>query len=162
MMFDTDSINLNYREDGKVFLSWQAVQGLCNRVGKEIEDLAEEGIRSKPKWVLALGRGAMCMAAMLAPEGTPVFYTGVRSYAGKEKGELDFYQPTMPHLDELFNQPSTLIVDDLWDSGQTFSYAQRRWPEAKTAALLSKKKEHSLDYVGLVLPTDAWIVFPWE
>lgn len=156
-------VNLTYHDKGRTIrFDWQGVKTLAANVVEEIMDKSERSICSPPERVFALGKGAMPFAAMIADEGIPVFYAGVRSYSGKEKGELEFYQPTMPHLDELLNRRSTLIVDDLWDSGQTFGYAAQRWPEAKRAALLSKKASHGLTYVGLVLPTDAWIVFPWE
>lgn len=133
-------------------LSWQQ----ADRLAATIRDRLDA-----PLNIVALGRGAMVPARLLSTV-QPVFYMGLRSYTGQEKGLITQYQsPSEQHL-EWLNAPTTLIVDDLWDSGQTFAFAKNLLPKAKTAALVAKTSEHSLDYVGQVLTDGSWVVFPWE
>lgn len=57
-----------------------------------------------------------------------------------------------------------IIVDDLIDSGKTMRDYEKRFPKKVYAALFDKQNggEDSRDFVGALLPRDAWAVFPWE
>lgn len=128
-------------------------------------DLIKELMRRskyKPERVLALGKGGMIPARLLAPEGVPCYYVGVSSYKGERRGELAFNQALPPFMGVVLNLPTTLVVDDLWDSGQTFEWVKNLFPKVTTAALLTKTGEHSLDYVYRQMYGNPWIVFPWE
>ena len=135
-------------------LDWDNVEMLVNAV-----HLAMKNEEYYPSRILALGRGAMPVARLIARE-QPIYYWGLASYEKEERGKIHEYQ-SPPSVD-LIDSPTTLIVDDLWDSGQTFEFARKRFPKAKTAALLSKSSEHSLDFVGEDLTDGSWIIFPWE
>ena len=143
-------------------LPWGCIEALIQEIKWKWAD-QENAFLYEPKRILALGKGAMIPARLLAKEKTPVYYVGVFSYKGQEQTAIDCHQDIHPLgcLTPL-NDPETLIVDDLWDTGQTFQWAKERWPKARAAALLSKKPVHGLDYVGLVLPTESWIILPWE
>lgn len=143
----------------KIFLGWEAITRLVENI-KWQWSRQENYEGYQPERIIALGRGAMIPARLLAGDNTTILYMGIRSYKEEEQGELGVYQyPPTFKVNE-----ATLIVDDLWDSGETFRYAKKRWPLAKTAALLAKvpTDETCLDYVGLSLPTASWVVFPWE
>jgi xanthine phosphoribosyltransferase len=140
-------------------LPWSTVETCVKEVKRLLNNQMQLPLR-----ILALGKGALVPARLLAKERTPVYYVGVHSYDNQEQRGVNVYQQTGANLDARLNDPGTLIVDDLWDTGQTFEWAKTRWPRAKTAALLSKKpaEETKVDYVGLVLRTASWIIFPWE
>lgn len=138
-------------------LPWNTIEAMC----KEIRHQFTKDMWL-PKRLLALGRGAMVPSRVLAVEHTPIYFLGIQSYKGQKQHDINCYQDIETCDTAMLNQPNTLIVDDLWDTGQTFEKARDRFPKAKTAALLSKKKEHGLTYCGLVFPTEAWVVFPWE
>lgn len=53
----------------------------------------------------------------------------------------------------------TLLVDDITDSGSTLS----KFPGNKKAVNYAKaRSEHFADYVGSIIPDNAWVVFPDE
>lgn len=142
-----------------IHIPWSCVEACVESIHRQWETY-------RPERVLALGKGAMIPARLLAKEKTPIFYTGVRSYEEKEHVNVTCYQ--QPCDGDYITDPSflndlgTLIVDDLWDTGATFEWAIERWPRARRAALVSKKEVHGLTFAGLVLPTSSWIIFPWE
>jgi hypoxanthine phosphoribosyltransferase len=144
-------------------LPWQTVETCAQAIRDQYHKDMYVPVR-----ILALGKGAMIPARLLAKEKTPVYYVGVHSYIKQEQQQVictqQFADGDYITSADWLDEPGTLIVDDLWDTGQTFEWAKERWPKAKTAALLSKKpaEETKVDYVGLVLPTASWIIFPWE
>jgi hypoxanthine phosphoribosyltransferase len=138
-------------------LPWDAVEQLVSHIILQFQETLYV-----PERVLALGKGAMVPSRLLAGEGMQVFYEGISSYNEQEQKELCVYQKV--HYSGDFNTPSTLIVDDIWDTGNTFRYAKGLWPLATYAALISKKpaEDTFLDYIGMVFPTEMWFNFPWE
>ncbi|MBA4118964.1 MAG: xanthine phosphoribosyltransferase [Candidatus Puniceispirillum sp.] len=65
--------------------------------------------------------------------------------------------------DSLHGGQTTLVVDDLADSGKTAAFVRERLPNAHMAALYAKPEgEASLDSYVHKVAQDKWIVFPWE
>jgi hypothetical protein len=70
--------------------------------------------------------------------------------------------------DALLNRKRILIIDDIWDTGQTAMSVRERIEAAggeAEIAVLHYKPGHSVyaekpDYY--VVETDRWIVYPWE
>lgn len=145
-------------ESNQIGLPWSAVEHLVDFIKVQFQDSLYI-----PERVVALGKGAVVPARLLASEGTLMFYEGIKSYKGEfDQGEINNYQK-IPYMPEL-NRPDTLIVDDLWDTGTTFRYAKRLWPMATYCALISKQpaEDTFLDYIGMIFPTTMWFVMPWE
>ena len=68
-----------------------------------------------------------------------------------------------------------LLVDDINDSGKTFTDIMEYWSEAtsqtiaelrkniKTVSLIEREGSvWTVDYTPLILDTKQWVVFPWE
>ncbi len=141
-------------------LPWETIEGLCSIIRHQWGETLYH-----PKRIVALGRGGMVPARLLAKEDIPVYYEGIRSYDDSDKpGDIDHFQRWIPNDGEFVNDYSTLIVDDVWDQGSTFRYAKGLYPNAAFASLITKvpAEDTFLDYVGLSFPTKAWIKFPWE
>lgn len=66
-----------------------------------------------------------------------------------------------PPFSNSFVQNSTLVVDDVHNSGKTLtSYAMRGM---KTASLFWRKKDgHKPNFWVKTIEDDSWLVFPWE
>jgi len=60
--------------------------------------------------------------------------------------------------------PNLLIIDDIADSGKTFSKLKEQFPNPKYAALQYKEvSTFKPDYYGEKIDKDfGWIVYPWE
>ena len=66
------------------------------------------------------------------------------------------------HL-QVHDKPTTLVVDDLIDSGETFYQVKETAPDVKYCALYNKQPSISLDYWGSTLYNEhRWLDFPWE
>lgn len=83
----------------------------------------------------------------------------VRSYKKyKQQGELKAVS-----LPDLGDGQDWIIVDEVCDTGNTFSFLHTRYPRAVFAALTVKEQGRGIvDVYGLAFRQDEWLVFPWE
>ncbi len=146
----------------KIFLTWQDIEELVDRL---IEKLPRDYDA-----LLVVTRGGMIPGCLVSEKlemrnilvASVMFYTGV----GKTLDRPIFLQfPADPYL----QGRRILVVDDVWDSGQTAMAVKERiravggTPEI---AVLHYKPEHSRfpgerpDYHAQM--TNAWIVYPWD
>ena len=71
----------------------------------------------------------------------------------------------IPYMEFKSNHyPSLLIIDDIADSGKTFSELKEKLPAPKYAALHYKTvSSFKPDFYGMKIDADyGWIVYPWE
>ena len=70
--------------------------------------------------------------------------------------------PYMRHISNHY--PRMLILDDIADSGKTFTDLQREFPAPKYGALHYKEiSSFTPDYYSKRIPEEyGWIVYPWE
>lgn len=110
-------------------VSWSTVEHLVTKIESAVDESKFQNIYGVP-------RGGLVPAVMLS-----------------HKLKLPII--TNPdHINE-----STLIVDEICDSGDTF---QSLPMQCKKVALYSKEhSEHLTDYSAATAP-DNWVVFPWE
>lgn len=121
--------------------------------------------------ILAVARGGLVPARLLSAHfeklgrKVPIQYVTATSYEGESQGEISLnFHMLVPDLSDL-NKRSTLVIDDLWDTGQTFKALIKHLPQAAYATLMSKKTNHpQLDYCAWTASPDIakWVVFPWE
>jgi len=84
----------------------------------------------------------------------PVVTINIKSYLGKgERGKIQ-YNKIEGFGDEIINQEKALIVDDMYDSGQTIKYLQDLYPNTDTAVIYARYDNHTATYVGEVLNHD--------
>jgi xanthine phosphoribosyltransferase len=120
-----------------------------------------------PTVVVAIARGGLIPAAQLAYLfNCPMETIKVSSY-NEEGDKLQAPVVTMTvGQTQRFNNASVLIVDDLWDTGQTIEAVRKVLPQAIYATAFLKRVD-SMDGIlpgivfGDTLP-DNWVVFPWE
>ena len=137
-------------------LGWDGVSASLKNLGQEMFNELY-----RPDKIIALGRGAMIPARILSTiAGGQVHYLGIKSYEAGSQTDIEVYQE-LESTD--LNRESTLIVDDIWDTGATMRYALQRWPLAATACMVSKEPigKTVLNFVGVELP-GGWVTFPWE
>jgi hypoxanthine phosphoribosyltransferase len=117
-------------------LTWKDVQ-------KAVNSIAEEAKAYKWDTVVAVMRGGMVPARMLAAKlgvTNIVVWNGKHGTLGVAEGH-------------------TLVVDDIADSGHTMARAKFAFG-APMAVLVDKTKK--ADYAGMVVPDKRWVIFPWE
>ena len=62
----------------------------------------------------------------------------------------------------LDNEIRTLVVDEIYDTGQTIKQLLRTNPAIDVAVVISKDAQAPVGYIGKVLNIPNWIIFPWE
>lgn len=110
--------------------------------------------------IVAISRGGMIPAVMLshALDVRTVYSIGVESYDDDGKQTLPVLK--VKHAIGEWNYPTTLVIDDIIDTGKTFDMLQRYIPRANFCALVSKI--HHRAHVGFQEVKGRWVVFPWE
>ena len=141
----------------KEYLSWKDID-------QYIEDILKELPLKKFDTILGLARGGMIPATILAYKTncSNLQQLGVRT---RDVDSIQYYGA--PQL-----VGNVLIVDDINDSGLTFSSVRDYIPyhfdhdEVKTITYTSLIRRSNTifdgDIPGLVAHNDSWYVFPWD
>ena len=154
---------------GYIRLTWDDVEMLAWQVGLQLME------HSGPFHnIITLSRGGLVPTGLL---------TQFKSFAKAKVHvvKVSFYDENLPiprenkdsmvdlsllGLDwQKLNVDSTLIFDDLWDSGQSLRQLLNVLPQATYATLLTKKPLKSCQFLsatGMEVDTNRWVVFPWE
>jgi hypoxanthine phosphoribosyltransferase len=140
-----------------VNISWQQIENEVNKIANTI-------LSKKDNFdvVIGLSRGGLIPGVMLSHKLNLPFIPLVwqtRDGSKKDKKLLKQY-----------NKETTLVIDDLIDSGKTFYEVIQVAPNVKYAALFDKQLSlnseyfsKNLDYCGSLLYNDnRWLIFPWE
>ena len=143
----------------KVYYNWNTYYRLVgNLKGK---------IRQKPDIIVSIGKGGSIPGVILAEHfDVNNLNIGLKSYSNFNQTKMIEYQ-ALPSYEAL-RGANVLLVDDLADTGETFKYALDKFSEKKvegveTASVFKKSlSRFTPDYFVEEVPSDAWIVQPWE
>ena len=146
--------------DKKHIVSWEDVS-------KMITVLALALRFRKIERIVAIARGGLVPAAMLAHALNirDVHSLKVVSYTedGRKLGKPELDPDLLASQQYVFNDPSTLFVEDIVDSGDTVAMLMERFPRCTVAALITRRSACAIpDYMGELTPSSDWFVFPWE
>ncbi|MDI2090155.1 xanthine phosphoribosyltransferase [Commensalibacter oyaizuii] len=132
-----------------------------DQLHKDARLLAERVSTKKFKGIVAITRGGMIPAAIIAREleCRLIETVSIVSYDEEIQGELKIIKhPTVAGDGEGF-----LIVDDLVDSGITAQAIKKLLPKAYFACLYAKPAgKPSTDEFIMEVQQDTWILFPWD
>ena len=133
-----------------------------------VDQLAER-VRVDYDYIIGIGRGGLIPATMLGYKlNKKVLTFGVNTYNDQVK-EDNFVIYQQPEI--LKSKSRYLVVDDICDSGNTFSIFKKLYDHNTSipqhsfeyASLFVKdKSSHMVDYYGFSVPEKTWLVFPWE
>lgn len=148
----------------KLDITWHSVNVAVTELHQR---MVEHGY--KPKRILAVARGGMVPAVMLSHlfGGPEVHSIRVESYSDDHVQDVIRFQDMhIRSAHELFNRPDTLIVDDLWDSGNTHEWLRKEYPNAVTCTAFFKDRNDNshrvVSFPGKSIPPGYWAEFPWE
>ena len=157
----SESGKIQYHKD-PLQITWHSVR---QAVGHIANRLAAHNY--KPQRILAVARGGMIPAVMLSHilDVREVGSVQVEAYDGRIKGAATKVITGFGQV-EHYNKPDTLIVDDLWDTGETHEHLRRLFHQATFATLFYKDRgdesHRIVSFPGLAVPRDEWLQFPWE
>ncbi len=144
-----------------LFLSWEDVQSLCERVSDIIKDSGY-----KPDLLIAISRGGFDPARIMSDQLDIrklaslqiIYYTGLNTR--REEPEVLF--PLNAQVEGL----KVLVIDDVSDSGNSLIVV-KKYIEEKGAAQVKLATLHHKpwskfrpDYYAEEV--DQWIIYPWE
>lgn len=141
-------------------MTWEEVEQACDALVEEI--LTKDIVQVKT--ILAVAKGGVVPAALVWQRFPRAAFNTIRvsSYLahGKQKPRVEW--PNRMSIYD-WNDPSTLIIDDICDSGDTFAALREYLPYARYACML-KREGNSFDchYHQWVAPQGTWVMFPWE
>ena len=135
-----------------VYYSWDTIDDL-------VEEIANKSSSFKPTHIVGIARGGLIPAVILSHSlNIPMEVIGV-SFRDNKATHHTKLKP--------IKDANYLIVDDINDSGTTFSVVSQIFKNRRlnftTAALINKKSSSfSVDFYGEMFYYDDWINFPWE
>jgi xanthine phosphoribosyltransferase len=110
--------------------------------------------------IVGVARGGMIPAVLLAAR------LGVRRV---ESVQVIHYDGTRRFAEPCVREPlpraggtETLVVDDVLETGGTFRCLRTHLPDSRFAALFAKGDTDVDLLVGLRVPPERWLVFPWS
>ena len=143
-------------------LSWadveQAVNIIINRIGNKKYD-----------YVIGIANGGLIPATLIAKKlKLKTLSVGITSYENTEQLKTINMWSTINDINHPYKYGTCLIVDDISDSGKTFSFLKKYYlteVESLTdyAALVVKPKTSFMpEYFAMSVSNDVWVKFPWE
>ena len=144
-----------------LFLSWEDVQDLCEKVSDKI---IESGY--KPDLIIAISRGGFDPARIMSDQLDirklaslqVIYYTGLNT----RRDEPEVLFPLNAQVEGL----KVLVVDDVSDSGNSL-IAVKKYVEDKGAAEVKLSTLHHKPWSKFMpdfyaAEVDKWIIYPWE
>lgn len=144
-------------------LSWtdveKAVDIIVNRIGNKKYD-----------YVIGIANGGLIPATLIAKRlKLKTLSVGLSSYNDTRQLKNVSLWSNLNFVHDNTNKYGTcLIVDDISDSGKTFTYLKNYYLTAEeivsdTAALVVKPKTAFIpDYFAMSIASEVWVKFPWE
>ena len=133
----------------------------------------------QPDMIVSINRGGLVPGVYLShaldKPHYPIHYQTRDDTPGyHDKSSHDsFLRPPIYNI--LDKDKNILLVDDINDTGDTFSYIMNSWSkrmnltlddlkqQIKTSSLIERAgSKWVVDYSPLILDTNDWVVFPWE
>lgn len=137
-------------------MSWQQVLEAMEFILGQFE---EDNYR--PLWIIGVGKGGVIPANLIHQHFPDAFFATiqVKCYTSEFVCEAPRFLGPIPNFPAT---PKTLIVDDIYETGQTYRFLHTRWPHC-TYAFMSCRAANAgqCKYRGK-LWEPGWVEFPWE
>lgn len=144
--------------DAQYKVDWDAFHVHCARLCDKIHQSGRTFTK-----ILAVTRGGAVPAGIIAYQlGIKHIETiSLETYGGEGERQVgDVKLLKAPRVDYLAD---TLIIDDLVDTGTTFSYLKPRTKNCLFVSVFAKPKGAPFtDLYEKDIPQDEWVVFPWD
>ncbi len=142
-----------------IVMSWDDVEVA---IGVLLGQFKEVGYQ--PTNILAVAKGGVIPATLIHqafPEAN--FHTvHIRSYMDEYFLADGPVYKQIPRVEDCPNVHSTLVVDDILETGATMRFLQRRWNRATYAFMACRwSQAGNCIYRGYIAPR-GWVDFPWE
>ena len=126
--------------EGKIFLSWDDIKNVVEKVVEKIGDLKE-----KPFYLYGIPRGGLIPATWISHK------TGIK-----------YQQLNSSQISKTADLSHILVIDDICDSGKTLKEIRENYPKIQIACLYYKETASEIPDIYGEIVGDEWLVFPWE
>jgi hypoxanthine phosphoribosyltransferase len=132
------------------YCTWHEIESLVEKISHMIQETGK-----KYDVILAITNGGIIPAKLVARE-LEINHIGFIPIRNKK-----LYMEEMPQLNRNIKY---LIVDDIYDTGNTFTkvYNVVREFDYEFAFLMTRYKDKNAKLAARVLDHKKWIVYPWE
>lgn len=132
---------------------------------EEVEQAVEvlkQKLYGRPNQIIGISKGGLIPAVMLANHFEVPLYTARMRRVQNMWGiwQAEFMDPESKELIIANDWHTTLIVDDIYDTGVTAALLEGLAPRAEFAFLTSKHQH--IELAGRYFPKNTWLDFPWE
>lgn len=161
----TKEPNWSIIKDGAWSMTWEEVESHCEYLWNNIRRIYAEP--KDIKTIVAVAKGGMIPASLIwqrIPHATMVILR-VETYdefLGQRPSKI-----TNPEVlvHQCPDEASTLIIDDICDSGGTFRLIAQNFENATFGCMLARaepKDQFEYDFCGGTVSNGIWVDFPWE
>lgn len=145
-------------QEKSFIVSWDQLHRDARALAWRLEGM--QGSNQVWNKIVAVTRGGMAPAMIVARELNirVVDSISVRSYDHKSQSDPEVIKH--PYLKD---SESTLVVDDLVDTGKTLELVRQLFPKSHFATIYAKPKGcYIVDTFITEVSQDTWIYFPWD
>jgi len=144
-------------------ITWEEVQVACANIAEQAKVYA-------PDCIIAISRGGFIPARLVAEylDIKHIYSIGISSYNNENIQEnLKIYQNPCEDINNNKHKLA-LVVDEIADSGNTFTYLAKTWPhQTQVSCIFSAMyvKQHSRMVPSIFykkINNNNWLIFPWE
>ena len=136
-------------------ITFAEIKDACQDIADKIKSENPEKIT-----IAAVARGGLIPATIIAHilGIKDIRFIRLSSYANDHQ-QSELIDTT---CDEIPNDESTYVIDDICDSGETLLYLRKKYPLAKLYTVINKNPTIKPDFAPITEPMGLWITFPWE
>jgi hypoxanthine phosphoribosyltransferase len=151
----------------KWIMTWDEVEVAIEKLVKDIKD----GLDTEPEAIIAVAKGGVIPAALVHQyfPNTTLLVIQVESYE-KDGKKAPLLKQWLSHEQlEFLNKPTTLLVDDILDTGETYKLIHALGlNQVQGCFMLVRDTEtdddprYEYDFLGDTVQPKVWVEFPWE
>lgn len=135
--------------------SYTEIDEACIKIAEKIKSENPTNLQ-----IVAVSRGGLVPAAIVSHYlgYKDIKFIRLSSYSNDNE-QSEIVDTT---TDEITDNSSTYIIDDICDSGDTLNYLRNKYPHCRIFTLINKNPNILPDYFPVSEPMGLWIHFPWE
>lgn len=145
----------------KIYVTYDELHKDCVSLSKQLLNIPN----IKDYQLVCVSRGGLFIGGILSYilDIKEVYTVCIESYNdNNDKKELVLKTPFLPNINK---KKPCLIVDDIYDTGETFDFicelCHKKSIDFRFATVYNKNYG-GLGFYGKILPPNQWVVFPWD
>lgn len=141
-------------------VQWDEIHDAVEKIARRLAFESARGDIAAIRRVIGVARGGCVPAVMVAHAlGVTAFESvQVQAYADQRRLDMLGLPDHLPSASFMGSEDSTLVVDDIIDTGRTRSFLRYHYPKAVYVSLVARDPSMGAP----IVEPFAWVHFPWE